>query len=521
MQIVSNPYRWDKINITLFYGRNQLRCELVEGLRDGQSFGITGGRRMGKTTLLRRVEADLEERAKEWAAGGLFVIPVYIDGLSLPRPITVEQVFGFILQKIRDWVAILDKKSVANSRLDPLPLHPFTAQLAQQIKDMNVSNYRPQIIVLLDEVEPLLNCNWGQGFFSNWRALLHNEPTVSPYISAVFSGASEMFQLAHDVGSPLGNILSWRELRLFSFEDTGLLVNEPTNNCLPFKFTERVFQETGGHPALIQYLMKFVCDRDLDTAEQSLNQAIESFHTHERDKFERWWEKFPPLAQQLYNQILSADTPISHHSLVQAFNSADIGRALDILCHSGVVLYDSSQDSYVAAGQMFPRWFNQFGIVKTTPELTERVDHLLKDLERALRNLLQKHLNQKYGEDWLNKHIAKITTKTRNGTVSLLDAWCATAKRSVGGLGSEEALLYAELGDLFMLISREWGDLRNYFEFSRDSGKNKLLFDERKDCLVTVRNALRHVREETISATELLKAQAFCAEIIDRLRQNA
>jgi len=32
-----------------------------------------------------------------------------------------------------------------------------------------------------------------------------------------------------------------------------------------------------------------------------------------------------------------------------------------------------------------------------------------------------------------------------------------------------------------------------------------------------VRNALRHVREETISATELLKAQAFCAEMLERL----
>jgi hypothetical protein len=327
-----------------------------------------------------------------------------------------------------------------------------------------------------------------------------------------------MFQLARDVGSPLGNILSWRELRLFSFEDTRLLVNEPTNNSLPSEFAKRVFQETGGHPALIQYLMKFVCDRDLDTAEQSLGQALESFYIHERDKFERWWEKFPSLAQQVYAQILSAGTPVSRQFLIQSFNSTDIGRALDILCHSGVVSYDDERDSYVAAGQMFPRWFNQFGIVQTTPELSERVDRLLRDVERALRNLLQKHLSQKYGEDWLTKYVANISTKTREGTVSLLDAWCANAKRPTGNLRTEEALLYAELGDLFTLISREWGDLKNYFEFSRDPGKNRLLFDERKDCLVAVRNALRHVREETISATELLKAQAFCAEMIERLR---
>jgi hypothetical protein len=513
MPMVSNPYRWDKVNIDLFYGRNQLRYELVEGLRNGQSFGITGGRRMGKTTLLRRVEADFRECAQQWADGGLFVIPIYIDGLSLSRPITSGQVLDFILQKIRNCTAPM--KPVANSYSS---LNPFTAQLAQQIKDINASNHRPQIIVLFDEIEPILSCDWGKGFFANWRALLHNEPEISPYISAVFAGASEMFQLARDVGSPLGNILSWRELRLFSFEDTRLLVNEPTNNSLSSEFAKRVFQETGGHPALIQYLMKFVCDRDLDTAEQSLGQALESFYIYERDKFEGWWKKFPSLAQQVYAQILSAGTPVSRQFLIQSFNSTDIGRALDILCHSGVVSYDDERDSYVAAGQMFPRWFNQFGIVQTTPELSERVDRLLRDVERALRNLLQKHLSQKYGEDWLTKYVANISTKTREGTVSLLDAWCANAKRPTGNLRTEEALLYAELGDLFTLISREWGDLKNYFEFSRDPGKNRLLFDERKDCLVAVRNALRHVREETISATELLKAQAFCAEIIERLR---
>lgn len=516
MRLIHNPYRWDKVNIDLFYGRNQLRYELVESLRNGQSFGVTGGRRMGKTTLLRRVEADLVEHAKQWADGGLLVIPVYVDGLALSAPVTPNNVFAVILERIEKSIA--PSTSLATNLLsDQLPLNLFTARLVELIQSS--SKHRLQIVVLFDEVEPILDYDWGRGFFSNWRALLHNEPAVSPYISAVFAGAAGMFQLARDVGSPLGNILSWRELVPFSLEDTSLLVNEPTSYQLPPVVAERVFHETGGHPALIQYLMKFVCDRDLDEAEQSLNQAIESFHANEHDKFERWWEKLPPLAQQLYAQILQADTPVSRRFLIQAFNSTDISRALDILCYIGIVSHDSESDSYTVAGRMFPRWFEQFGIVQTTPELTDQVDRLLKNLERALRMLLRKHLSQKYGDDWLT-YVAKIHTKTRNGTVSLLDAWCATAKRRAGELGTEEALSYAELGDLFMLISREWGDLKDYFQFSRDFGKNKLLFEERKDCLVGVRNALRHVREETISATELLKAQAFCAEMLERLRQG-
>ncbi len=271
MRVIRNPYRWDKVNIDLFYGRNQLRHELVEGLRNGQSFGVTGGRRMGKTTLLRRVEADLMEYAKRWVNGGLLVIPVYIDGLTLSPPIAPDNVFASILEKIERYITPYTSSTSNNLRSTQIPLHPFTARLAQLIQ--SVASHRLQIVVLFDEVEPILSCDWGQGFFSNWRALLHNEPIVSPYVSATFAGASEMFQLARDVGSPLGNILSWRELVLFSSEDTSLLVNEPTGNHLHSEFAERVFQETGGHPALIQYLMKFVCDRDLDEAEQSLEQA--------------------------------------------------------------------------------------------------------------------------------------------------------------------------------------------------------------------------------------------------------
>lgn len=333
-----------------------------------------------------------------------------------------------------------------------------------------------------------------------------------------------MFHLAQDVGSPLGNILSWRELNLLSLEDTKLLVNEPTHNHLPPEFAERIFLETGGHPALAQYLMKFVCDRDLDVAERSLNEALEFFYHYERDKFERWWEKFPPVAQQIYAQILSMgvsnDSPVSRLVLLQSFPNVNIGRALNLLCHWGVVHYDSTQDTYRAAGRMFQNWFHQFAVVQNSPDLAEQVDRLLKDLERALRNLLHKHLRQKYGPNWLHRYIAKIQTKTRDGTVSLLEAWSATAKCSPENLDSMKALLYAELSDLFLLISREWGDLKDFFQFSRDPSKNKRLLEERQECLIGVRNALRHTREETVSVTDLLKAQAFCVEMMERLRQT-
>ena len=52
-------------------------------------------------------------------------------------------------------------------------------------------------------------------------------------MSAVFSGADAIYQIAQDAGSPLGNILAWHELELFSPEETARLVREPSGHDWP------------------------------------------------------------------------------------------------------------------------------------------------------------------------------------------------------------------------------------------------------------------------------------------------
>lgn len=517
MILTFNPYRWDQVNIDLFYGRETLRNELVHKLRDGQSFGVTGGRRMGKTTLLRRIETDISLLTKQWMQGGLLVIPVYIDTLALPFPLSAESIFDIILRKLAQELRNVVDTTRTSSLTTPRPFHPFAAELAEMIH--SVSNYRVQVVFLFDEVEPILANDWGNSYFANWRAFLHNEPAISPFISAAFSGASEMIQLARDIGSPLGNVLTWRELALFRLIDASLLINQPVH-CFSWHFTATVFQETGGHPFLIQYIMNYVCNRDMAQAEKSLMQAVEEFFVFERSKFERWWEHLPILSKQLYSHLAQVRVPVRHHQLVQAFSGQDVGGALGILCHTGVVSFIPVLDAYQVSGEMFNRWFWKFANIPVTSDLSDQIDTLLRELERSLRRVIRVHLEKKYGDKWLADYIAKIKTKTRNGQeTSLLDAWALTAKCPPERLTRDSGLLYAELGDLFIIILKEWSDFKTYFKFGPDPGKDKVLFDERKDCLLSVRNALRHVRAETVEGTTLLKAQAFCIEMLDITRK--
>lgn len=66
---MKNPYSWNTVNSALFYGQERLDLllDMIDGLTGSprSSFGITGSRRMGKTTLLRRLEQDLRSGGEQ------------------------------------------------------------------------------------------------------------------------------------------------------------------------------------------------------------------------------------------------------------------------------------------------------------------------------------------------------------------------------------------------------------------------------------------------------------------------
>ena len=54
-----NPYNCAEPG-NLFVGYERLRQELLNGFRNGRSYAILGGRRCGKTSLLKQIAVDLQ-----------------------------------------------------------------------------------------------------------------------------------------------------------------------------------------------------------------------------------------------------------------------------------------------------------------------------------------------------------------------------------------------------------------------------------------------------------------------------
>lgn len=369
MRIAPNPYQWNRINLDVFYGRKQLLDDVITELQRGYSHAIVGGRKMGKTTLLRKIEQVLTTEIKSSVSAGSLMLPVYIDMLSFSSPLTAKAIYVDIVRQ-------LDRKLkeiglLGKSYPSAVPVfgefpreenRAFTKIVKKYIEEIHEQCFF-RIGVLIDEIEPITVTEWGDGFFGNWRHLLSNEPDVSSYISIVLAGAKEMFHIAKDIGSPLANILTWQELSLFSKKDTDDLVNTPTQALLPDSVSGKIFSWTGGHPFLIQYLMHHICEYDTDEAEVRLREARRLFQTKQDAQFRNWWfEKFNDEDRRCYAFLAGSRKVMPKRNLIDLFGDMQANNSLSVLCHTGVANKSQKREHYKVAGTMFKEWFQTHGI---------------------------------------------------------------------------------------------------------------------------------------------------------------
>lgn len=360
---MNNPYSWNSVNPDLCYGRDSLLADLLSGLPGSPrySFGISGGRRMGKTTILRRVEKDLRSGIDQWKSGGLHVIPIYIDGLVLPRPLSPTYIWGYIIGELNIYF-----KEPITFDLYSLDFISFK-RLIQPVLSNMVE--RPRIIILFDEIEPIIVNDWAAGFLGQWRALLSNTPDLSEYFTAVFAGAREMEALQIDLGSPLKDIVEWKNLRRLEYDDACRLMQEPISHKWPLPFLQKAYNETGGHPMLLQYIMQQVCMHNFEDAGNSLDQAVLKFPRERSWQFNEWWQRYcTPLAQRVYSSMSDDGTTRSLREITREFGSNDANDALEILQHVGLIACEDDGFSFRYSGEMFRNWYRVYGALSEVPQ---------------------------------------------------------------------------------------------------------------------------------------------------------
>jgi hypothetical protein len=386
MKLKANPYVWQRVDLSLFTGREKLADEIISDAKSGKSGAVLGGRKFGKTVLLRYIEAKLRADCKE--AGALFV-PIYIDVLGLPRPLNAKSLYVTIISTIEDELRqrglLLPQAYTSGLYLfDARPFEPNTVFKELYLGLLHLcSRTRPlHAIALIDEVEPIATSEWADGFFANWRNILSNSPELSGKISVVFSGAKEMSVLSRDIGSPLANVLTIRELELLSWAASRRLIHGPTLNQLSHGLGREIFTLSGGHPFLIQYLMQSICEDDLGNASNSLGRAVQSLYSSNKHFFSgMWFSHFDSDDREVY-LYLSDRKKVPKREVIEFIGDSVANRVLASLSQAGVCRRLGRSERYRVQGELFLRWFRtEASIVSGRSECDRRIYDTIRSLD--------------------------------------------------------------------------------------------------------------------------------------------
>ncbi|AGP35053.1 hypothetical protein BE04_44035 [Sorangium cellulosum] len=327
-----NPYRSDIPGEGPFVGRSSEIAQLAGALRTGRRAiaAVMGGRGMGKTALAIELHRRL-------AADGTKVVHL------VRRP-------------SRDAAAFLSQlASILGLPLDPiLPVE----SIVEAIGALDCS----RVVLLLDEIDGLIASEAGRDLLENLRAAYEQ---LGGRLGVVIFGGSRLQDLLSSEVSPFLRTAQWIPLLGLSLAETAALLRDPLGLTIPDPLVEAVWEQTGGHPLLLQMLMERAVALAPDAAQ--LHEALRGLAEEQlaATLFPIWWDNLTPRGQSAYRTLISLRRPLDRQEwAVTLGNGPDA--VVEILKTTGVARTDG--------GQLLPRcalfrvWLEQnHPFAETTP----------------------------------------------------------------------------------------------------------------------------------------------------------
>jgi hypothetical protein len=361
---MSNPYNYHLPvrDDAMFFGRARLLSDLSRRLTQSPpiSAAVFGGRRFGKTSLLRKLQRDMQ--GQNLSAGSRRLIPWYYDPQA-GYPIECDDdFFLLILEGVRH---ALCEETVPRDLVEDTygtALHGGAVHAFEECFRLLVDEAGEQIrlVMLVDEAEALVTAPWATELRPHLRNLLSNSGIVDS-IALVMAGSTQFHKKVVEKDSPLVNILSRFHLSNLSHQQTLDLSRRPNGNQLPPEAAEEVWIQTGGHPCLTQFVMHELWYDLPEVAVQDVQDVASTFTDH-LDHFEYWSDALSPLAHDVYRMLVGQDSALSYRGIRQAFSGVlgrDLQDALSTLAYHGVIQVTGSGRGrrYAVAGQMFHEWY--------------------------------------------------------------------------------------------------------------------------------------------------------------------
>lgn len=246
-----------------FFGRREMIAEIATRLREGgKHIGLFGLRKIGKTSLLYRLKSSLQN------TGGVCLAHVDVERMDAINP-SAEYLVWSLGESIYDShrqvrkipeLALLGKHRLYSSISDKSAIFESFDHDIRAI----LSRIRNPLVVMFDEVELLSpgapGSQWGGSFVRVWRLLRGLDQQFPNRISFFVTGTNPRVFEENSVGgqeNPVYNYFSVQYLKPLWLEEVkSLLITLGKRMGLTWKeeATTRVFEATGGHPALVRAL---------------------------------------------------------------------------------------------------------------------------------------------------------------------------------------------------------------------------------------------------------------------------
>ncbi|AUX21218.1 uncharacterized protein SOCEGT47_016970 [Sorangium cellulosum] len=319
-----NPYRSDIPGAGPFVGRANELALLASALHAGRRAlaAVMGGRGMGKTALAlelrKRIAAD----------------PTKLVHL-VRRPSNDAATF------------LSQLGSLLGVPLDPiLPVE----SIAEAVDALD----RSRVVLLLDEIDGLIASEAGRDLLENLRAAYEQ---LGGRLGIVIFGGSRLRDLLSSEASPFLRTAQWTPLHGLSLAETAALLREPLDLAMPDPLIEAVWEQTGGHPLLLQMLMERAVALGSDAA-RHLHEALRDLAEHHlaATLFPIWWDNLTPRGQSVYRTLLGLRRPLERREWASTLGNGP-DAVVEILSTTGVARADSGQ--LLPRCALFRTWLEQ------------------------------------------------------------------------------------------------------------------------------------------------------------------
>ena len=337
MEGLVNPYNCSRPG-NLFVGYETVRRRMLRGLENGKSYAVLGGRRCGKTSLLIKIQEDLESQTRRF----------------LPRMLDMQAVVPRSPADFFSAVYNLVVRDINAPSWNGTHYQDFLMAL-NRVKPQIEQRYTPDWVnvLLIDELDAGTATLPDSECLQNLRNLLMNSP-YSRHFRVVATGVSSLSELINDRSSPLNN-LDPDYLSVLSVDQSRSLVNAGFATGRPAAMESQLFECTGRHPYILQGMLEYLWDSGGQITPSTLRAASQRFIRDRAGTFRRWIQDFRPEGCAIF-QTLAESSGTTAQLRGRIARNLSIDEGLRTLAYHGVI-DETEPDAPRVSSTLFRDWF--------------------------------------------------------------------------------------------------------------------------------------------------------------------